>query len=387
MASLKIISSALILIIVSSLAVQARTSLVALPQRDAVTINMGNPLATLVEETRVLTLQKGTNKIDFSWQGVHIDPSSIQITILSHQEQVRILSVSFPPGQEALTWDVYSENPLEADIRIGYLLSGIDRLVTYEALTGPDEKTLDLKSYLVLRNFSGEDFDMASFLLNYGQPFSSQIRHEETKRILFLEKKNLPIEKIFTWDASLMPHEPDKMDNTVGIPVTYSIRNNQRSGLGEHSFWAGKARIYQEDGHNSTIFLGEDHSKATPVDGKMAFYIGDSRDISVSQYRLETIRTNIRNNKHGALQAYDEKITDRITVKNFKDKPVTLTIIENIQGEWEPIEFSSKYTLDDNSALTFLIEVPAHETREILMAYTIKNIFASTFNEFNRVMQ
>ncbi len=45
--------------------VQARTKLVALPQRDATVIRLDNPAATLIEEERILTLQKGLNKVDF----------------------------------------------------------------------------------------------------------------------------------------------------------------------------------------------------------------------------------------------------------------------------------------------------------------------------------
>ena len=44
-------------------------------------------------------------------------------------------------------------------MRISYLLSNIDRLITYKAIADKAETQVDLKSYLVLRNFSGEDFD------------------------------------------------------------------------------------------------------------------------------------------------------------------------------------------------------------------------------------
>jgi RNA polymerase sigma factor (sigma-70 family) len=112
----------------------ARVKLVALPDRDAVTVRLDNPAATLVEEERVLTLQQGINKIDFSWQGVQIDENSIRIKVLSHPEQVTLLSVSYPPNEPALVWRIHSEEAVEEKVRISYLLAGIDRLVTYKAL-------------------------------------------------------------------------------------------------------------------------------------------------------------------------------------------------------------------------------------------------------------
>src|SRR5438445_7403630 len=51
----------------SALPAQARVKLVALPERARVVLSLRNPVATLVEEERLITLQKGVNKVDFSW--------------------------------------------------------------------------------------------------------------------------------------------------------------------------------------------------------------------------------------------------------------------------------------------------------------------------------
>ena len=53
--------------------VQARVKLVALPERARVVVSLSNPTATLIEEERLITLQKGVNKVDFSWRGVNLD--------------------------------------------------------------------------------------------------------------------------------------------------------------------------------------------------------------------------------------------------------------------------------------------------------------------------
>ena len=46
--------------------VEARVKMVALPERARVVVSLTNPDATLVEEERLITLQKGVNKVDFS---------------------------------------------------------------------------------------------------------------------------------------------------------------------------------------------------------------------------------------------------------------------------------------------------------------------------------
>ena len=78
-------------------AAQARIKLVALPERAATVIRLDNPAATLIEEERVLTLQKGLNKVDFSWKSVSIDADSIRLTVLDHPDKVNLLNVSYPP--------------------------------------------------------------------------------------------------------------------------------------------------------------------------------------------------------------------------------------------------------------------------------------------------
>ena len=87
-------------------AAQARIKLVALPERAATVIRLDNPSATLIEEERVLTLQKGLNKVDFSWKGVQIDADSIRLTILDHPDSVTLLNVSYPPNEAALVWEI-----------------------------------------------------------------------------------------------------------------------------------------------------------------------------------------------------------------------------------------------------------------------------------------
>ena len=81
---------------------QARIKLVALPERAATVIRLDNPQWTLIEEERVLTLQKTPpegppNKVDFSWKGVSIDADSIRLRALDHPKKVTLLNVSYPP--------------------------------------------------------------------------------------------------------------------------------------------------------------------------------------------------------------------------------------------------------------------------------------------------
>jgi hypothetical protein len=195
-----------LLTLLGAVTTQARIKLVALPERAATVIRLDNPNATLIEEERVLTLQKGLNKVDFSWKGVQIDEDSIRLQMLEHPADVTLLSVSYPPERKRhLVWEISSNGDFAETVRISYLLSNIDRLITYKAVANKAETFVDLKSYLVLRNFSGEDFEKARVLLDYGSAFEQGINHEETKQMLFLNDPNVPIRKVWKFDAATLP--------------------------------------------------------------------------------------------------------------------------------------------------------------------------------------
>ena len=354
--------------------VDARIKMVALPERGTTIIRLDNPQATLIEEERVLTLQKGLNKVDFSWKGVNIDADSIRLTVLTSPDKVSLLSVSYPPNEAALVWEISSAEASEVTVRISYLLSYIDRLTTYKAIADKEETKVNLKSFLVLRNFSGEDFVNAYVLLDSGQSPEASISHEETKQLLFLNKDGVPIEKIWTFDARKLPWDPEKLRTNVGIPVTYRIENAVTAGLGLFPLSEGKVRVFQEDGYGSTIFLGEDATTVVPVGEKMQVYIGDSRDIVVTQRKMRDERINVRRNKKNRIVLYDTDEVIKATIENFKDKPAMLTMIQHIPGQWDMEQCTLKYKRKDAYTLEFEIALPGHGKTELSMHYHRRNV-------------
>jgi hypothetical protein len=352
----------------------ARTKLVALPDRENTFIRLDHPDITLIQEERTLPLHKGINKIDFSWKGVHIDADSIRLAILQHPDSTRLINVSYPPNEQALVWEIFSPENRQEKIRISYLLSNIDRVITYEAKTNLHENKLDLSSYLVLRNFSGESFNSAIFQLDYGKDFEKGILDGETRRMLFFDVANLNIRKVFTFNAGIHPWEPQKQTHTVGIPVSYELENAKGNQLGQHALWNGKTRIFQNDLNKSTIFLGEDMASFTPVGQKMVLHIGDSRDLSVTQHKITEERSNIRRNRNNHIVLYDSNDEIRIEIENFKDTPATLKIIEPMQGEWEIRKSSHDFKHTDSREIEFELTVPAKGKTTVTYSYVRQNV-------------
>ena len=353
---------------------QARVKLVALPERARVVVSLTNPDATLVEEERLVTLQKGVNKVDFAWRGVNIDPTSIQVRLMSHPSEAKVLNTSYPPNENALVWEISSPAAQEERIRISYLLSGLTREVMYRAVAEPNEQSMTLRNYLRLHNNSGEDLTEAEVSVGYGSPFKKTIAHEEVLEMLSERVADLPIKKVLTWDSATLPWDPEYQKNTVGIPLSYVVTNDKPSKLGTHTMLPGKVRIFiktkdqpGKEGEQATegvAFTGEDWAQLTPVDREMKLYIGQSRDVKVTQRRTKDDKTNIRRNNQNNIVLHDTDEIYKIEIENFKKEPVNLTLVEHVPGYWKMVENSHAAQFKKKNAFTFEynLTLPAEST-------------------------
>jgi len=370
----QIILPALLALLLAAGTAHARVKLVALPERARVAVSLAHPDATLVEEERLLTLQKGVNQVDFSWRGVQIDPMSIQVRMLSHPDKVQVLNTSYPPNENALIWEIASPSAQEERVRISYLLSGLSRDVVYKAVAEPDEKSLALRNYLRLRNDSGEDLTDAEISIGYGTDFKKTIAHEEILELLSEKVDALPIKKVLTWDAALLPWDPEYQKQTVGIPLSYVIQNDKTSKLGVHTLLPGKARLFIKTGEkgDGVAFTGEDWVPLTPVDRELKLYIGQSRDVKVTQRKIKDDKTNIRRNNNNQIVLYDTDEELKIEIENFKKDPITLLLIEHIPGYWKLEKSSHEYKRKDAFTIEYELSLPKESSGNKKTVVTLK---------------
>ncbi len=352
----------------------ARVKLVALPERARVVVSLNHPDATLVEEERLITLQKGVNKVDFSWRGVNIDASSIQVRALTTPDNVTVLNTSYPPNENALVWEISTDAAREERMRISYLLSGLSRDVVYKAVAEPNESALTLRNYLRLRNDSGEDLTDAEIAIGYGAAFKKTIAHEEVLEMLSERIETLPIKKILTWDAANLPWDPEYEKKTVGVPLSYVIKNDKDSKLGAHTLLPGKVRIFIKTKEQpekagdapgeGVAFTGEDWGQLTPVDREMKLFIGQSRDVKVTQRQTKKDRTDIRRNNNNQDVLWNTDDVYKIEIENFKKTAVDLVIVEHIPGYWKMVENSHPQQFKKKDAFTFEynLKLPAEST-------------------------
>jgi len=241
----------------------ARIKLITLPVRERVEIQLDNPNATLVEEERIVPLVKGINQVDFSWANTQIDPSTILFRVIPRVEEaqpetgpaakeaesgqatkeaepldVKVLSVSYPPNEAALVWQVSSSGSGPARVRISYLLGNLTKSFNYRAVAAHDESVLTLSQYIRLENFANEEFGSTGLWAGFGPRFLKPIGINETKQML--------MEKF------------EKKDKAVTLDVSESVRGIRNEVAGD----TGRDVQWQL-GPETTFEGGPDQEKST----------------------------------------------------------------------------------------------------------------------------
>jgi hypothetical protein len=131
-----------------------------IPPRQSVQLTIYNSEdLTLVRETRLITLKKGINPLQFSWANTLIDPSSVDLRFKTHADRLELLDTTFPHDKpQMLYWNVSSEIDGDAEIEVTYFTSGITWSADYVCLSDPAEETMSFEGFVRIYNNSGEDY-------------------------------------------------------------------------------------------------------------------------------------------------------------------------------------------------------------------------------------
>ncbi|MCK4960717.1 MAG: hypothetical protein KAT00_14995, partial [Planctomycetes bacterium] len=142
---------------------QAKIDLVTLPTRDTVQLTIYNSAdLTLARESRALTLKTGINKLQFSWAGTLIDPTSLDMLPKANADKIDIAELTYPPRVKNLgLWNIDSQVSGQIPVEISYLTSGLSWRAFYMGTLSEDEKTMRLQGYVRVTNNSGEDYENA----------------------------------------------------------------------------------------------------------------------------------------------------------------------------------------------------------------------------------
>jgi hypothetical protein len=304
-------------------------------------------------------------------------------------------------SRPTLLWMLSNKGSRSQRVEASYLTGSMNWNADYVLTVGRDEKTADLDGWVTLANNSGVAYRDARLQLVAGQvhhaasiggiamesiaakaapappPFAQEnfseyhlytldrrtsIENNESKQINLLSGTGFPVEKAFIVQGEPYFYRgPQQAGQPLkqAVRVYYRFKNEEKPGLGM-PLPAGTVRVYQADSKGSLQFVGEDAIDHTPKNEQVKLYVGDAFDIV-----CERKQTDYR------------KLSDRlsesefeITIRNHKETPITVEVVEPVGGDWQVLSSSHKWTKLDAFSLGFTVPVAANATS--ILSYRVR---------------
>lgn len=352
------------------------------------------------------------------------DGAEVPITILSTNEGIvyklgnRIFTgqpqnLIFPNipenliSQPTLVWSLENRAPSAQKVEATYLTRGLNWKADYVAVLDKGDNYLDLSGWVTLDNQSGASYPNARLKLVAGDlnrvveeqksfdaiagrmelanrvassaPFAEQsffeyhlyslerpttIKNQQTKQVSLLSAERIPATKRFVFRGSpqffhsryAAPFPRQK----VGVYVEIANRKDHNLGM---PLPKGALRVYKADAEGSHQFVGEDRIEHTPKDELIKIKMGDAFDVVAE--RKQTDWRKIGDNLYEA--AFE------ISLRNHKDKPITVSVVEPMMRDWEIL--SSSHPHKKPEAFTAHFEIPVAKDGETKLTYRARYKF------------
>jgi hypothetical protein len=397
----------LLIIMATAGAGRAKVDLVTLPSRDTVQLTIYNSAdMTLVRESRALTLKNGQNKLQFSWANTLIDPTSLEMLPKANADKIDIAELTYPPRVTNLgLWNIDSGVSGKVPVEITYLTSGLSWRAFYMGTLTKDEKTMQLKGYVVVTNNSGEDYENAQTRLivgkvhildeiaelarrqyPYGRPGevitlpaapapegAPAVRAKVVMEALIqmpsqpkeIQKEGLSEYFLYTiegtetipngWSKRLLSFDVNQVpvinlykyeEERYGPDVIrfLSFKNDKEHKLGETPIPGGLLKVYRDisdQGHLS--YTGQSSFKYIPVDEDVELNLGTVANLVVEPKLMDFKTENYRFDRQGNVSGWDEIHIFRIEVRNTRDISAKVEIKRNFNTQYWDINNSGDF--------------------------------------------
>jgi len=310
-------------------------------------------------------------------------------------------------SQPTLLWSLENRNANAQKVEATYLTRGLNWKADYVAVLDSKDKNLDLSGWVTLDNQSGATYQNARLKLVAGDlnrvveeykardaiggrmelaskvaspaPFAEQsffeyhlyslqrpttIKNQQTKQVRLLSADRIPVGKryIFTGSPQYFHSRYTGVMPKQKVGVFVELANKKDNNLGM-PLPKGTLRVYKADADGSLQFIGEDRIDHTPKDETIKIKMGEAFDVVAE--RKQTDWRKIADNLYEA--AFE------ISLRNHKDEPVTISVIEPMMRDWEIL--TSSHTHKKVEAHTAQFEIPVAKDGETKLTYRARYKF------------
>lgn len=290
----------------------------------------------------------------------------------------RLLFPNVPEGliaRPTLVWQIGAPAAGRRKIEASYITGGMQWSADYVLSLDAAEEKAGLQGWVTINNKSGATYKDAKLKLVAGdvhkaqvpmpQPASrvyaaemsmgkqsfeeeglfeyhlytldrpSTIKNAQTKQIQLLQAEGIRVTKDFVLSGgthyfqSVWPGPPSKEK----VKVFIAFKNSEATpGLGQ-PLPKGIVRVFKKDRSGSPQLIGEDNIDHTPKNEEVKLELGNAFDIVAE--RRQTDFRHLPTRPGNTFESAHE-----IKIRNQKDTPVTVRVVEPVGGEWTMMETS-----------------------------------------------
>ncbi len=195
----------------------------------------------------------------------------------------------------------------------------------------------------------------------YTLPRPTTLKENQTKQVELLDAPSLRVSKDFVLrgDTSYYRSPWRPGDPKQKVQVFVKFKNSEAAGLGL-PLPKGVVRVYKRDKAGSPQFIGEDNVDHTPKDEEVALELGNAFDVAAERRQTDF--------KKIADRVYEAAFEVRL--RNHKDTPITVRVVEPLGGDWTMVENSHPFTKPEAFTAEFAVPVPAGQ--ETVLTYRVR---------------
>ena len=373
--------------------------LATVPPRESVQLTIYNSEdITLVRETRSLSLKKGVNRIQYSWAGTLIDPTSVEIRPLEKGDSIEVLDTTYPGDKpQHLIWNIDSKIEAQVAFQVTYFTSGISWSADYVLISNPGETEMSLDGYVQVYNNSGEEYENAQVRLVVGvvnlvekiaelARRGVQVPQRETEEYRSLGraefkgavemaapmsragaaarpaeiiKEGLSEYFIYTIEgAQTIPNKWSKRmisfsARQVSFEVLYRVRphqygarpvrffilkNDEEHKLGTTPLPDGMVRTFRDNGREGLSFMGQQSVSYVPIKGDVELNVGTDDEVVWERSLMDARRHDFTFETRGGRRyvvGWDETSSWKEEIRNYRDRAVRMELRHLIDGDVE----------------------------------------------------
>ncbi|MBV8081539.1 MAG: DUF4139 domain-containing protein [Candidatus Eremiobacteraeota bacterium] len=279
----------------------------------------------------------------------------------------------------------------EQTLELDYLTGGLSWRADYVGVLNADDTRMDLNGLVTLTNTSGTSYENAHMQLVAGNlnraatpqevrslaanvaKAADQMRQEnlfeyhlytlgrpttiadkQTKQVAMLAASAVPVTKSLELRGSDYYYTQASSDLGQQLkPQVYLEFQNEGGGLGI-PLPKGIVRVYKKDSQGNAQFVGEDTIDHTARKERIRLLLGESFDVTATKRQTDFKRVGPFNDRYQYESSYS------IEMRNAKDTPVTLKVVEPMPGDWTILSENFTHVKSSSATATWTITVPAN---------------------------